>query len=107
MPPLVPNENCRLKLSRLSSVVTSARSQKSQNDFLILYRLTTPRKLTIKFNTEHVAIFFQIVFGFAFQIVSCYYAIPLRTARKRAVVMRCTYMYSYLSSVPVAARSKA
>ena len=30
MPPLVPNEICLLKLSRLSSVVASARSQKSQ-----------------------------------------------------------------------------
>jgi len=70
IPPPVPNENCLLKLSRLSSVVTYARSQKPENDVLILYRRTTPQKLTnIKFNKKRVSWFFSVpLFALTFKL---------------------------------------
>jgi len=61
MPPLVQNETCHLKLSRLSSFAACARNEESQNDALILHRLKTIEKLTIiKFNNEHVLTFFSL-----------------------------------------------
>ena len=71
MPSLVPNEIILLKLSRLSSVVTYARSQKPKNDVLILYRRTTPQKLTnIKFNKERVSWIFSVsLFPLTFKLI--------------------------------------